>query len=618
MRVNKRTSLLIVLDSFIVFFSMFAGYIILYPFFNVLINHVLILSAFTIFCAHHFFAWYFGLYRKVWSYASVGELTSIVTAVTYSIFSVMVIQIVVNQDIYFRVLVITWMLHILLIGGTRFSWRLAVDLKNRKLYSNTKRTLIVGAGAAGTMIARQLLNNQDPQLQPVGFVDDNLLKQNLEIYGIEVLGKIKDISEIVATKKIDAIIIAIPSLTKHETVDLLKICVKSGVKTHTIPRIEDLMTGKLTVNEIRDVHIEDLLGREEVKLDMLAIANQITYKKILITGAGGSIGSEICRQVTRFEPKEIILLGHGENSIYTIDLELNSSVSPNTKVIPIIADIQDRSRIFEIMEQYKPDVVYHAAAHKHVPLMEFNPREAVKNNIYGTLNVAEAANTFGVSYFVMISTDKAVNPPNIMGASKRFAEMIIQNLAISSKTKFAAVRFGNVLGSRGSVVPLFKAQIAKGGPVTVTDPEMTRYFMTIPEASRLVIQAGTLAAGGEIFVLDMGEPVRIVDLAKNLIRLSGYEEDEIGIEFTGKRPGEKLYEELLNKDEIQNDHVFPKIYIGKANPVSRLELEYVMDKLPNMDVLELRKILINMANRNVLELSIDLIASNKVNPDEKE
>ena len=274
--------------------------------------------------------------------------------------------------------------------------------------------------------------------------------------------------------------------------DLSKLCIETGVKTQTIPRIEDLMTGKVSVNDMQDVQIEDLLGRDEVQLDLKAIANKLTNKTILVTGAGGSIGSEICRQVSEFRPKRLILLGHGESSIYSIDMELRQKVSPDTEILPIIADVKDRNRIFDIVSEYKPDVMYHAAAHKHVPLMEANPMEAVKNNIFGTKNVAEAADTFGVPYFVLVSTDKAVNPPNVMGATKRFAEMIIQNLAKKSETKFAAVRFGNVLGSRGSVVPLFKKQIAKGGPVTVTDPEMTRYFMTIPEASRLVIQAGTL------------------------------------------------------------------------------------------------------------------------------
>lgn len=597
MKFTKRISMLIILDSLIVFFSMFASYWLLYPYFDVLTEQVLILSVITIFIAHHFFAWRYGLYRKVWSYASIGELTLIVRAVTFSMISVVIMQILINQDVYSRVLVITWLLHIVLIGGSRFSCRLAINSKNHKLTSQTKRTLIVGAGAAGTMVARQLINSQDTQLEPVAFVDDNVFKQNLEIYGIEVIGKLKDISEIVSSHNIESIVIAIPSLSKYEMIKLTKTCVDTGAKTQTIPRIEDLMTGKVCVNEIRDVRIEDLLGREEVKLDMNAIADQISNKTILVTGAGGSIGSEICRQIARFEPKEILILGHGENSIYKINFELNSKVSSKTKIIPIIADIQDRSRIFEIMEIYKPDVVYHAAAHKHVPLMEFNPREAMKNNIYGTRNVAEAADRFEVSYFVMISTDKAVNPPNVMGATKRIGEMIIQNLAISSKTKFTAVRFGNVLGSSGSVVPLFKAQIANGGPVTVTDPEMTRYFMTIPEASRLVIQAGTLATNGEIFVLDMGKPVKILNLAKNLIRLSGYQEDEIGIEFSGIRPGEKLFEELLNEDEIQNEHVFPKIYIGKSTPINNKEMKQLLDMMLELNNEDLKDVLLKIANK---------------------
>ncbi len=306
-----------------------------------------------------------------------------------------------------------------------------------------------------------------------------------------------------------------------------------------MPSIEDVMTGKVAVNEMKEVQIEDLLGRDEVKLDMIAISNKLTDRVILVTGAGGSIGSEICRQVMNFRPKQLILLGHGENSIYTIHMELQQRSSGFTKLVPIIADIQDRERIFEVVKQYKPDVIYHAAAHKHVPLMEYNPCEAVKNNIFGTKNIAEAAHEFCVGKFVMISTDKAVNPPNVMGATKRIAEMVVQTLAKGSSTNFAAVRFGNVLGSRGSVIPLFKKQIAAGGPVTVTHPDMTRYFMTIPEASRLVLQAGTLGGNGEIFVLDMGEPVKIVDLARNLIHLSGFTEDEIKIVFTGLRPGEK-------------------------------------------------------------------------------
>lgn len=600
MTLKKRVSLLFIVDSFIVLFSIYIGYFILNPYTNVFMNKTLLISAITIQFAHHFIAWRYGLYRKEWSYASIGELKSIFKAVTWTIIVVMAVQLVLTQNVYIRALLLTWMLHILLIGGSRLSWRLMRDSIIKQNGNATIRTMIVGAGEAGTMIARQVLNNPESGMKPILFVDDDQTKNGLEIFGLKVFGDMKHIPELVKDNNIQKIIIAIPSMGKQESVDLMKICVDTGIRTQTMPRIEDLMTGKVSVNDMQDVKIEDLLGRDEIELDLKAIADKLTNKTILVTGAGGSIGSEICRQVSEFRPKRLILLGHGESSIYNIDMELRQKVASDIEIIPIIADVKDRNRIFDIVSEYKPDVMYHAAAHKHVPLMEANPMEAVKNNIFGTKNVAESADVFGVPYFVMISTDKAVNPPNVMGATKRFAEMIVQNLAKESETKFAAVRFGNVLGSRGSVVPLFKQQIAKGGPVTVTDPEMTRYFMTIPEASRLVIQAGTLAAGGEVFVLDMGEPVKIVDLAKNLIKLSGYSEDEISIEFSGIRPGEKLFEELLNENERQSEHVFPKIFVGKAEPISLLEMEYVIEKLPEMSNEEVKTTLVGLANRKVV------------------
>ena len=605
MTMQKRATLLILLDSIIVLFSIYAGYFVLHPYLNVFTNDVLVVSSLSIFLAHHFFSWRFGLYRKVWSYASVGELKSIVRAVTYSVLTVMVVQLVVQQNIYWRVLAITWMLHMILIGGSRFSWRVYVDSKFNRETIGIKRTLIIGAGAAGTMVTRQLLHNHQTGLKPVGYVDDERSKQNLEIYGIKVLGYIKDIPELVKKHNVSNIVLAIPSMSNAELAEIIKVCVDTGTKTQQIPLIEDLMTGKISVNEMRDVKITDLLGREEVQLDMKVISENITGKTILVTGAGGSIGSEICRQLMRFNPKQLIMLGHGENSIYLINQELRNNFVGETDIRPVIADVQDRTRIFDLVDEYRPDVIYHAAAHKHVPLMESNPMEAVKNNIFGTKNVAEAADTFGVSNFVLVSTDKAVNPPNVMGATKRFAEMIVQNLAKDSKTKFAAVRFGNVLGSRGSVVPLFQKQIAKGGPVTITDARMTRYFMTIPEASRLVIQAGTLANGGEVFVLDMGEPVKIVDLASNLIKLSGYSEGEIEIRETGIRPGEKLFEELMNESERQSDVVFPKIYIGKATPITKHELLFLLEKIPTLSGSELKELLVGTANRRNVELVVN-------------
>lgn len=606
MTMKKRMAMLFLLDSLIVFLSIFLGYYILRPDLVILKNEIVIMSAVTIQIAHHLFAWKFGLYRKVWSYASIRELTAIFKAVTLTIVVVMVAQLVFTKDINVRALFLTWMLHILLIGGSRLSWRITRDTFVKPNTENMKRTMIIGAGQAGTMVARQLVNNPDSGMKPVLFLDDDPMKKGLEIYGVTILGSTRHIAENVKDNNIDKIIIAIPSLSKQDLTILMKRCVASGARTQMIPRIEDLMTGKVSVNDIRDVKIEDLLGREEVELDMQAIAGKLTGKTILITGAGGSIGSEICRQVNRFTPKKIVLLGHGENSIYLIERELREKVAPETEIVPVIADVQDRQRIFDVISEHQPHVIYHAAAHKHVPLMEANPMEAAKNNIFGTKNVAEAADLFGVPHFVLVSTDKAVNPPNVMGATKRFAEMIVQNLAKNSTTKFAAVRFGNVLGSRGSVVPLFKKQIAAGGPVTITDPEMTRYFMTIPEASRLVIQAGTLARGGEVFVLDMGEPVKIVDLAKNLIRLSGYNENDIKIQYSGIRPGEKLFEELLNESERQSDHIFPKIYIGKATPITEMEQEYVLSKLLDMNVDEMKETLVGLANRKFVEPKLKL------------
>ena len=570
---------------------------------GIFFSKLLLVSAITIQIAHHFFAWRFGLYRKAWTYASIGELKSIVEAVTLSIVVVAVVQYLLTQNVSIRALVITWMLHVMLIGGSRLSWRVVggrvLKVRNIKM----ERTIIIGAGQAGIMIARQILNNPRHGMRPVAFIDDDRMKQGLEIYGIRVYGSTEDITQHVDRCGADKIVIAIPSMDKKKMAALMKKCVDTGVTTQTIPLIEDLITGKVSIQDVRDVKIEDLLGRDEVQLDLQAIKGKLSNKTILITGAGGSIGSEICRQVAEFKPKKLILLGHGENSIYTIDMELRQNLSQEIEIQPIIADIQDRDRIFDVISELKPDVIYHAAAHKHVPLMEDNPMEAVKNNIFGTKNVAEAAHLFGVSYFVFVSTDKAVNPPNIMGATKRFAEMIIQNLAKNSDTKFAAVRFGNVLGSRGSVVPLFTKQIADGGPITITDPEMTRYFMTIPEASRLVIQAGVLAQGGEVFVLDMGEPVKIVDLAKNLIKLSGYEEEDIEIQYSGIRPGEKLYEELMNENERQTDTIFPKIHIGKATPIPEFEQSYVLDQLLDMTDQEIKDTLVRLANRKFSEVS---------------
>ncbi|MGG2092743.1 nucleoside-diphosphate sugar epimerase/dehydratase [Bacillus sp. S13(2024)] len=590
-----RLYLLILIDSLIVLASAYVSYWLIQP--NVLMQVPIhfISSSMILLCCHYIFASYYKLYKKAWEYASIGEMLQIIKTATFSILITAVVQQVLNSDMSIRILIIAWMLHMFLIGGSRFIWRMFRDTYITKSTDKT-HTLIVGAGSAGTMVARQLLKNRATDLYPVVFVDDDHYKQNLEIFNIPVVGKTRDIQQVVERYNIKQIIIAIPSLSRKGAQGIFEECTKTKARTQMVPMLEDILDGKISVNEFRDVQVEDLLGREPVQLDDAGIGEKITGRTILVTGAGGSIGSEICRQVMKYKPTKIVLLGHGENSIYTIEMELRSLYKDEIEIITEIADVQDLHKMFQIMDRYKPYIVYHAAAHKHVPLMERNPEEAVKNNVIGTKNVAEAADMFKVNTFVMVSTDKAVNPTSVMGAAKRVAEMIVQHMDTVSETRFVAVRFGNVLGSRGSVIPLFKKQIQKGGPVTVTHPDMVRYFMTIPEASRLVIQAGALAKGGEVFVLDMGEPVKIIDLAKNLIKLSGYTVEEIGIEFTGLRPGEKMYEELLNENEVYPKQIFPKIHIGKAMLVDQVMLQKFLHGFQLMNQQDIRETLLSIAN----------------------
>ncbi|MBS4220193.1 polysaccharide biosynthesis protein [Bacillus sp. FJAT-49711] len=598
MTYRQRLSLFIVVDSFIVLTAIFFSRFLVNASLHVIQLPVIIICL-SIILSHHIFSFHFKIYKKAWEYASIGELIIIFKVVTLTIFVTAIAQKVIMNEIYLRLLVVTWLLHMLLIGGSRFCWRIYRDYFLNKT-DDRKRTLIIGAGSAGTMVARQLLKSRDTELFPVAFIDDDNKKHHLDILGVPVFGGINEIEKAVKNLNIDHIIIAIPSLCKKKLNTIFSECAKTNAKTQILPLLEDLVTGKIAVNEFRDVQVEDLLGREPVELDIESISEYVTNKVVLVTGAGGSIGSEICRQISKFNPQKLVLLGHGENSIYSIEMDLKEKFGHlSIEYITEIADLQDANKMMLVMSKHKPDVVYHAAAHKHVPLMERNPEEAVKNNIIGTRNVAEAASWHGVNTFVMISSDKAVNPTSVMGATKRLAEMIIQNMNGKSKTKFVAVRFGNVLGSRGSVIPLFKKQIEKGGPVTVTHQEMVRYFMTIPEASRLVIQAGALSKGGEIFVLDMGEPVKIIDLAANLIKLSGHSVEDIGIEFTGMRPGEKLYEELLKDEEIIEKQVYPNIYIGKAAKLYLEEIDEIIDTYSTLDNEMLRKTLIGLANRKV-------------------
>lgn len=522
----------------------------------------------------------FKTFTRINRYTNLNEMAAIFSAITCTVISSFIIQYLFMQKISLRLQLLTYILSMFLIISSRLFWRIYIEHKAQRQESplNKHRTLIIGAGEGGRILCNSILSSKAiNDLEVIGFVDDDPNKYKTYLSGIKVVGNTKDLPRLIDELSIDMVTIAIPSLPRKRIREIFHLIESKEVKMNTMPSIEEIASGKINVSRLKEIDVVDLLGREEVKLDLDKLKSHISGKVILVTGAGGSIGSEICRQVLAFSPKKLLLLGHGENSIYLIHRELSGDTSQNeTEIIPIIADIQDREKIFHIMKEYQPDIVYHAAAHKHVPLMEYNPREAVKNNIKGTKNVAEAAKEANVKNFVMVSTDKANNPPNVMGATKRIAEMIVTGLNGENCTKFSAVRFGNVLGSRGSVIPVFREQIAKGGPITITDFRMTRYFMTIPEASRLVIQSGALAKGGEIFVLDMSEPVKILDLARNMIRLSGYTEEEIEIVETGIRPGEKLYEELLLDKERNDEQVYEKIFVGniKGYPIQEV-MEFV-------------------------------------------
>ena len=591
--------LLFIVDSLLVVGSVFLGFRLVTE--GLIRNiHGLTITAILSLVAYYVFSYFFNLYWRDWEYASVYEVITVVKCVSATVIVSTISGIAFfDTKVTWQFLIVCWLLLVISIGGVRLSMRVFREFfVDSSVMENAKPTLIVGAGAAGTLLVRQMLMHPAMRMDPIAFVDDDPEKLRKDIYGVRILGAIKDIERIVDTMGITKVVIAMPSLPIKKLNEVYDVARKTGAECVILPNIDDVMSGNLHVQQLRNVEIEDLLGRDPVHLDQTMIEKQLRGKKILVTGAGGSIGSEICRQVAKFKPKEIVILGHGENSIYQLNMELVGKYSQHFTITPVIADVQDRKRIFEVMDKYKPDVVYHAAAHKHVPLMELNPREAVKNNILGTRNVAEAASHARVKAFVMVSTDKAVNPPNIMGATKRLCEMIVQDMATRSEyTKFVAVRFGNVLGSRGSVIPLFKKQIAEGGPITVTHPDIVRYFMTIPEAAQLVIQAGALARGGEIFVLDMGQPVKIVDLAKNLIRLSGYDEGDIEIKFTGLRPGEKMYEELLNEGEVNPKQVFPKIHIGIADNSKINRVYNFIENFESYTDQQLHDELIDIANK---------------------
>jgi FlaA1/EpsC-like NDP-sugar epimerase len=519
---------------------------------------------------------FFNQYRGWWRYVGITDLVGILraslvsTLIIVSLWSALIfaptsirlkLQDItsIGQGIFMADLFTTF----LLLAGLRMLIRLYHEEFRTIESGRLKRLLIVGAGNTGVTLLGDLHKKQVAEYEVVGFIDDDPSKQGTFILGLPVIGTVEDLPKICKERNIDEIAIAMPSATHRQRRRVIQMCEGIKIRFNTVPSFSDIASGKLRVSQIRNVDINDLLGREAVELDLVSIEAFLKNKVILVSGAGGSIGSEMCRQICNFAPKLLLLVEQAENPLFYIERELCSRF-PALRIKAIICDITDRIRVDNIFEKYHPEVVIHAAAHKHVPLMELNSGEAVKNNVVGTQNVADAADRYGSTNFVMISTDKAVNPTSIMGSSKRIAEMYIQDLARTSKTQFVTVRFGNVLASEGSVVPIFKKQIAEGGPVTVTHPDMKRYFMTIPEASQLVLQAATMGKGGEIFVLDMGEPVKIVDLAKELITLSGFSPDEdIEIKFTGMRPGEKLFEELSIAGEDMQPTSHPKIAIWK-------------------------------------------------------
>ena len=533
----------------------------------------------------------FGIYRRLWRYASIRELVLILSAVTTAsmiVSGIMIGLFAAGQFVGFprSVLVIDWLLSLAFVGGLRFIFRLMAEgtstatADTQTMSRRKKWALIIGAGDAGAMVVKEMQKNPQLNLKPIGFLDDDLAKQDSKIHGVPVLAQLDQIDHILNTRHVDEVIIAIPSASGKVLRKLTEICHQRGVAFRTMPGIYELLGGAVSVSRLREVDIADLLRREPVQMDTEALGKTLEGKVVLVTGAGGSIGSELCRQIAQLNPKQLLMLGHGENSIFEALLILRESF-PALEIHPLIADVRDQPRIAMIFKRWQPEVIFHAAAHKHVPLMETNIEEAITNNILGTHNIVHAALEFDAQRLVLISTDKAIRPINVMGATKRIAEMLVLEAAKEHHKAFSVVRFGNVLGSRGSVVPRFKRQIAMGGPVTITHPDMKRYFMTIPEAVHLVLQASTMSESGENYILDMGQQVRILDLAEDLIRLSGLDPGrDIEITFTGIRPGEKLSEDLWDQGFAYSPTSHPDINrVDSEESISIRELNAVVDDL---------------------------------------
>lgn len=528
----------------------------------------------------------FKLYSSLWRYAGIYEVASIIKAAFIGNAVMFGYTFFFPAGIPGSIFAATFFIDIVLIGGARLAYRIIKRFIRKSLCEtgNIKRVMIIGGGYAGAIVIKELIVKPELRRLPVVIVDDDNSKIGRKINGIPIAGNRKDIVRLVHDKLIDEIIITIPSANKRDIGEIFNECFRTRCKVKILPGVADLIDDTRVIQKIRDMSIDDLLGRESVDLDIGAIASYLADRVIMVTGGGGSIGSELCRQISAFSPRQLIILDNNENGAYDLQNEL-TAIYPQMNLFTVIANIRDVSRLEEIFGKYRPQVVFHAAAHKHVPLMEMHPTEAIKNNVVGTLNVVECSEKFGVERFILISTDKAVNPSSIMGATKRVAEMIVQAFSRCSSTVFAAVRFGNVLGSSGSIVPLFKKQIEQGGPVTVTDPEVARFFMTIPEAAQLVIEAGAAAKGGEIFVLDMGKPVKIYDLARTLIRLSGLEpETDIEIRFTGLRPGEKMHEELFFEAENLQPTRSGKIFMVVPGIVEKEKLVEDIAHLNHMAV----------------------------------
>ncbi|MBP1744951.1 MAG: nucleoside-diphosphate sugar epimerase [Firmicutes bacterium] len=529
--------------------------------------------------------YFFRMYDSLWRYAGSDEfLLTIAACISGGIATLaynMVYGVLLPRSVVMMGIVLI-MLFVSMGRVTFRTYRRVIKLLENTRNEPGQRVMIVGAGYGGCMVLEEIMNSKEINLTPVCFVDDDEKKQGMTISRVKVMGKRHDIPRLVKENNIEAIIIAIPTISREDRTDIVKICTNTGCKLKIVPGMYELLKGEVTVKEIRDVEIEDLLGRESVVLEDEGIKDYIQGKVVMIPGGGGSIGSEISRQVLKYGPKKLIIFDNYENNAYDLQNEIKGKY-PDVELKLLIGSIRDRIRLENVFKEHRPDVIFHAAAHKHVPLMEESPSEAILNNVFGTLNLTETADKYKVKRFVMLSTDKAVNPTNVMGATKRICEMIIQAMDAKSETQFVAVRFGNVLGSNGSVIPLFNKQIAQGGPVTVTDKKITRFFMTIPEAAQLVLQAGAFAKGGEIFILDMGEPVKIYDLAKHLIRLSGFVPDvDIKIEFTGLRPGEKLYEEVLMSEEGIGKTAHNKIFVAKPAGYDIHELKNKIQDLTHL------------------------------------